>query len=59
MGIFLLGGLYVKNPRAREPALTTNLSVCIVSVYRTTKVDTISLDDAPCMLGHSRLDMQY
>ena len=49
MGIFLLGGLYVFVPCRNEPTDDHVSSVCIVSVYRTTKVNTISLDDAPCM----------
>lgn len=50
--IFLLGGLYVPigpMPKSKNSSLTTAvLSVCFASLYRTTQVKKISLEDAPC-----------
>ena len=52
-GIFLLGGLYVLSQRLDLRIACSHLgsyhSVCIASLYRTTQVSKISLEDAPCM----------
>lgn len=52
-GIFLLGGLYVPvGPmlKSKNTLLTAAvLSVCFASLYRTTQVKNVSLEDAPCM----------
>lgn len=49
--IFLLGGLYVlsHDRDQRIACWPWGPSVCIASLYRTTQVNKISLQDAPCM----------